>query len=330
MIEKLAELFHLAYRQENSVYVVIDAFKKLFSGGFSFKGIIAAFLAFAECIGCVLFDAPVTPRGQQLDLAGYELVFEDEFEGDALDTDAWFTRGNGSRRSGYNAASQVAVRDGNLVITGEYHDETEGTYGAGWYVGAIALNEKRAQGYYEIRCKCNPGEQFWSAFWIQGDNPYDHYLSQGGVNSAEIDIFEAMSWKNTFYKNAVTSTIHCNGWDDDIENIDSRCLGEFKVGNDIYNEYNTYGLEWTEDEYIFYINGVESARSSFGNGVSQLPEQLIVSLEIPGEEIKFDKDYKTEFVVDYVRIYQKTGEEPSEPAVPEQPDSFWDRLKPVC
>lgn len=331
MIEKFAELFHLAFRQENSIYVVIDMFKKLFTGGFSFKNFIAAFLAFAECIGCVLFDTPVTPRGGELDLTGYELVFEDEFEGDALDTDAWFTRGNGARRSGYNAASQVAVKDGNLVITGEYRDETEGTYGAGWYVGAIALNEKRAQGYYEIRCKCNPGEQFWSAFWIQGDTPYDHYLSQGGVNSAEVDIFEAMSWKNvgTANRNAVTSTIHCNGWDDDIENIDSRCLGEFKVGNDIYNEYNTYGLKWTEDEYIFYINGVESARSSFGNGVSQVPEQLIVSLEIPGEDIKFDKDYTTEFVVDYVRIYELTGEETPAPVEPAEP-SFWDFLKPVC
>ena len=333
MIEKFAELVHLAYRQENSIYVFIDMFKKLFTGGFSFKGVITAFLAFAECIGCVLFDTPVTPRGDELDLSGYELVFEDEFEGDALDTDVWFTRGNGKRRSGYNAASQVSVENGNLVITGEYRDASRGEYGEGWYVGAVALKENRSQGYYEIRCKCNPGNQFWSAFWIQAvTNPYDHYISQGGVNGAEIDIFEAMSWKNTLpaNRNAVTSTIHCNGWDDDIENIDSRCLGEFKVGNDIYNEYNTYGLEWTEDEYIFYINGVETARSSFGNGVSQVPEQLIVSLEIPDEEIQFDHDYTTEFVVDYVRIYQKTGEGSAEPAVPEQTTGFWDFLKPVC
>lgn len=331
MIPKLAELFHLAYRQENSIYVVGDMLKKLLTGNFTFKQITAVFLAFFECIGCVLFDAPVTPRGEQLDLSGYELVFEDEFDGTELDTDMWFTRGNGSRRSGYNAASQVAVKDGNLVITGEYHDEAEGTYGAGWYVGAIALKEERSYGYYEIRCKCNPGEQFWSAFWIQGAYPYDHYLSQGGVNSAEIDIFEAMSWKETLpaNRNSVTSTIHCNGVDDDIENIDSRCLGDFKVGRDIYNEYNTYGLEWTEDEYIFYINGVESARSSFGNGVSQVPEQLIVSLEIPGDEIKYEKDYTTEFVVDYVRIYQKT-DAPAQPAEPETQGSFWDSIIPVC
>lgn len=332
MISSLAELLHLAYRQEMSVTVAVDMFKKLLFGGFSFKQFIAAFLAFAECIGCVLFDTPVTPRGPELDLSGYELVFEDEFNGTQLDTDVWFSRGDGARRSGFNAASQIAVQDGNLVITGEYREADEGAYGAGWYVGAIALKENHAQGYYEIRCKCNSGDQFWSAFWIQGDNPYDHYLSQGGVNSAEVDIFEAMSWKNTVpaNRNAVTSTIHCNGWDDDIENIDSRCLGEFKVGSDIYNEYNTYGLEWTDTEYIFYINGVESARSSFGNGVSQIPEQLIVSLEIPGEEILYDHDYSTQFVVDYVRYYQKTGSDAPAEDPTDAPGSFWDAWKPVC
>ena len=82
----------------------------------------------------------------------------------------------------------------------------------------------------------------------------------------------------------------------------------FSTGNNPYEEYNTYGLEWTEDEYIFYVNGVETVRSTFGNGVSQVEEDVIVSLEIPDpdELAGLDKEtYKTEFVVDYVKIYQK-------------------------
>ena len=58
------------------------------------------------------------------------------------------------------------------------------------------------------------------------------------------------------------------------------------------------------NEYIFYINGVESARSSFGNGVSTIPEEVIVSLELPGSA-DFEKDYSTQMVIDYVKIYQK-------------------------
>ena len=82
-------------------------------------------------------------------------------------------------------------------------------------------------------------------------------------------------------------------------------LGSF-LGKDIYDAYNTYGVEWTEDEYIFYINGVESARTSFGSGVSEVPEEVIVSLEIPDEfPDTLTQDFTTQYIVDYVKIYQK-------------------------
>ena len=85
-------------------------------------------------------------------------------------------------------------------------------------------------------------------------------------------------------------------------------LGCFN-GNNIYDEYNTYGLKWTEEEYIFYINGVETTRSTFGDGVSQVEEQVRVSLCIPTAEKleKLDKEtYNNSFIVDYVKIYQPT------------------------
>ena len=308
-LERIMDALNFAYRQKASVYVVGDLFKNLFADGFSFKRIFPAFMAVIEMFACVLFDKPVTPRGQELDLTGYSIVFEDEFDGDKLNTDVWNYRASGARRGGFNAESQVEVKDGNLYLTAEYREE-DGMYGEGWYAGMISLKEYYCRGYYEIRCKCNKDKGFWSAFWIQAQSPYDHYKSQGGVYGAELDIFEAMNGDAILKKNrnSVSQTIHCNGWDDDVENIDSRCLGDFKVGNDIYDEYNTYGLEWTEDEYIFYINGVESARSSFANGVSTVPEEVIVSLEIPEtlpEKIANNKDYSTQFVVDYVKIYQK-------------------------
>ena len=111
--------------------------------------------------------------------------------------------------------------------------------------------------------------------------------------------------KNRTVRNSVSQTIHCNGGDGDRENIDSRMLGSFK-GNDIYETYNTYGLEWTDSEYIFYINGVETTRSSFSLGVSEVPEEVIVSLELP-EKISKEKDYTTSFIVDYVKIWQKAA-----------------------
>ena len=303
MLDKLLDLLNFAFRQKEYLYAIPGVIKKFFCGDFTLQRLIASLLAICELFGGIIFDNAITPSGDPLDLTGYELVMCDEFEGNTLNTDLWEYRASGARRSGYNAPSQVEVKNGNLYLTGEYLEN--GTYGEGWYAGMIALCKKYKQGYFEIKCICNKDKGFWSAFWIQGDHPYDHYLSKGGVGSAELDIFEAME-ADSFFKgtrNSVSQTIHCNGYDDDPVNIDSCKLGQFK-GKNIFEEYNTYGLKWTEDEYIFYVNGIETARSSFGNGVSQEEEQVIVSLEIPDSGLDFDHDYKTQFIVDYVKIWQ--------------------------
>lgn len=305
MFEKfLVDVLKLAPRQLWGVEQLGVYFKKLFSAS-SAKAAVAIILAIAELFGLVIFDLPTTPRGQELDLSSYALVFEDEFEGNTLNTDVWQYRGSGSRRGGFNAPSQVRVENGNMIMTGEYLKD--GTYGEGWYTGMVKLKERYCKGYFEIRCIVNSGSGFWSAFWIQADAPYTASVSKGGVGGCEIDIFESMSYDNFIGKNSVTQTVHCAGVDGVQEGFQSRNLGDF-YGNNIYEEYNTYGLEWTDDEYIFYVNGVETARTSFGNGVSEVLEDVIVSLEIPGEEelTGLDKEtYKTEYIIDYVKIYQK-------------------------
>ena len=306
MFEKfLTETLKLAPRQVWGVEQMGVYFKKLFSAN-SVKAAIACIVAIAECFGLAVLDLPTTPRGQELDLSGYTLVFEDEFEGNTLNTDIWEYRASGSRRGGFNAESQVRVENGNMVITGEYLED--GTYGAGWYAGMVKLRERYCKGYFEMRCIVNAGSGFWSAFWIQADNPYNAAVSKGGPGGCEIDIFESMSYDNLIGKNSVGQTVHRAGVDGVQEGFQSRMLGCFN-GNNIYKEYNTYGLKWTEDEYIFYINGVETVRSTFGDGVSQVEEQVRVSLCIPTAEKleNLDKEtYHNSFVIDYVKIYQPT------------------------
>ncbi len=302
MWAKIIELLHLSIREVWAIEKFFEYFGSLFTA-FSPKKIVSLLLAMFEILQMLIFGLPLTPRGEALDLTGYNIVVYDEFEGDALNENLWEVRGNGPRRCGYNASSQVDVRNGNLVITGEYLEN--GEYGEGWYTAAVKLKERYKQGYFEIKCIVNDSPGYWSAFWIQADSPYTASVSKGGVGGAELDIFESYCYDGDKY--AVTNTIHCAGVDGVQEGFQSALLGKFK-GNNISKEYNTYGLEWTEDEYIFYVNGVETVRSSFGNGVSQVPEDVIVSLEIPdGDALEgFDKsDFKTEFIVDYVKIYQK-------------------------
>lgn len=304
MIEQIMNLLGWTNGQINRFWEFVTAAKNLTASGFSFKRFFSGVLAVIELFCAAAFKTPIHPYGQKLDLTGYNLVFCDDFDDDELNTDIWFTRADGPRRCGFNAPSQVKQKNGNLIITGEYL--TDGTYGEGWYAGAIALKQKYTKGYFEIRCICNDSTDFWSAFWFQGTNPYDAEFSRGGVGSAEIDIFESYSSVNPKLKyelNTVSQTIWCNGYDDDADSLDKCAISA--LGNDIRHQFNTYGVEWNDDEYIFYINGVETGRTSFGNGTSNDTEELIVSLEIPETEINLDKSVKTELIVDYVKAWQK-------------------------
>lgn len=298
--DRIKKAFKLNYREGWAVDQIVSNFRNLLTG----KRVIASLVIIGEMFGMLFSLLPVSPNGQKLDLTGYNQVFCDEFDGTALNMDIWNYRCSGSRRMGFNSSSQVKVENGNLVITGEYLEN--GEYGAGWYAGMINLKQYYKNGYFEIKCICNKGTGFWSAFWLQSGNSYTPAASKGGIGGAEVDIFES-STADGFaekFRTCVTQNIHCCGaYDETDKNLNSRQLGFFK-GKNITEEYNTYGLEWTQDEYIFYINGVETTRSSFANGVSEVPEEVIVSLEIPGE-MNHDTDHSTQFIVDYVKIYQK-------------------------
>ena len=146
---------------------------------------------------------------------------------------------------------------------------------------------------------------YWSAFWLQSGTSYDHEQSAGGVGGAEIDIFEAMESRYfpSPLNNSVKSTIYCNGTDVLTERIDRQRVGKYYVP-DLYTAFHTFGLKWTQDEYIFYIDGVESGRTSFGKGVSAVPEEVIVSMEIPDKMHGHKDGFSTEFEVEYVKIWQ--------------------------
>lgn len=294
-------LLSLNYRESWALDNILLRLDSLIKFAVEPRKILATVAAVLQLFGMLLFDKPIDPIGAPLNLDGYEMVFCDEFNGDSLDMSKWQHRAIGPRRSGFNASSQVRVENGNLIITGEYLEN--GEYGAGWYTGMVNLVQKYERGYFEIRCICNDCDDLWSAFWIQADHPYDPEYSRGGIGGAELDIFEAMSYGKPGKHNSVTSTVHCSGMQGDTSGgLNSCVLGSFNA-DDIYHQYNTYGMMWTREEYILYINGVETARTSFADGVSQVPEQVIVSLEMP-DEVKLSKDTKGEYKVDYVKIYQ--------------------------
>ena len=272
---------------------------------------------------------PAIPNGQELELESrFELVWEDEFEGDSLDKSKWgFPWWETERKGGYWHEDLVSVKDGNLVITTAYFDEplenyyydnwhdriNFDDYKEGWYTGCIETRGKYefCYGYFECRCILPKSSGMWSAFWMMNSGVSN--VDGSGQDGTEVDVFESMYYKDVWWGagDAIVTGIHYDGYGEDHK---GDTIGKW-FANNPYEEYNTYGVEWNENEYIFYINGVETGRLSTG-GVSQNPEYLILSCEVAGAngiadadrngvgKMSMDTDETAEFIVDYVRVYK--------------------------
>ena len=276
-----------------------------------FNKIFAPLLAFLMTVLQFLGIA-YYPFGQQVDMDKFELTFEEEFD-NGIDWTVWsghYVWGKGSqpRKGAFWNNAIPYTEDGKLVIPMKYLSEGIGGTGEGWYSAGIDTDSdsvngfSQKYGYFEVRCILPDCPTAWAAFWLMNDGVYE--ADGSGRDGTEIDIFESDCIDDKI-KNAVTSNLHFDGYGDAHQKMGAK---KFLIKGNPYEEYNTYGLEWNENEYIFYINGVESYRTDFG-GVSQNPEYLILSYEMGGEngiaeDSSLDKSKTYNYVVDYVRVYQ--------------------------
>ena len=287
-------------------------------GYFMKKLLVSAVLLVAVCTA-LAFSACLYPSSlHKIDYESMELVFEDDF--DTFDTSVWHSEDDGVRRGGYWDINQVKAEDGNLVITTEYKED--GTFGAGWYTGSVytrdtyALQAKDGAAYYaEVRCILSPGQGQWAAFWLQSGD-----MNESGAGT-EIDVVEGAHYddpaKPSRYKNTAFHTIHFGGYGDKHE---SKQSAYYEVGNDIYKNFNTYGVYWDNSVYRFYINGMLTWETSFhptGAG-----EYLRLTVEIAGEngypsnpnnsitwsggieKNEGGREFSSQFVIDYVKCYK--------------------------
>lgn len=280
------------------------------------RPLISIFLCIASLF-LSLAGRPTIPHGRQLDMSKFELAWSDEFDGDKLDLTKWdghfYSDGDTIiRRGSYWNNSLATVSDGCLRIATRYYPEgLNGNGKPGWYTSGIDTSRSYEQqyGYFECRCILPRGTGLWSAFWMFCDGVGE--LNHDGELGAEIDIYESPYYHlEGVDGNSVASNIHINGYGEE-HRTKSVCHSRVTANNP-YEEFNTYGLEWNEKEYIFYINGVEAGRTRFG--VSKVPEWMILSVEVDGANGEPADGWSgaavdaenppTDFVVDYVRAYQ--------------------------
>ena len=278
------------------------------------KRFLALLVAVFQLWGAALFDTPVKPYKDEIDLSQYVLTFEDDFD-HGFDDSIWqghYVYGDSDtqkRDTAYWNRDQVSFTDdGCLKITVAYKED--GPAGAQYYSYGMETNPNKnyngrhtgfeqLYGYFEVRCILPKGAGLNPAFWLLTDGMWADD-TDGGVSGAEVDVLETGTDYNSKSSDfgSIIQTIHVDAYGDAHK---MELQGAF-YADDPYNKFNTYGVAWNEEEYIFYVNGVETARTDFG-GVCRVPLYLILSVGVD-EKVAGNGYLPADFIVDYVRAYQ--------------------------
>jgi beta-glucanase (GH16 family) len=234
---------------------------------------------------------------------GPELLFEDNFDGSSLDTTKWELCPEWERQGGMSFWDNDMVSlngEGHLVLRAEW-DEAAGRVNA----GAVRTEGlfSASYGYYEASIKFPYAPGVWGAFWMMCGNVGSE--ANGAVDGVEIDIIESIGndW------GASNSALHWDGYGNAHKNVGS---GEFKY--DIYDgEFHTFGLERTEDAYIFYVDGKQSWKvTSDKCDICPADGYMKLTLESAewagGGKPACIKALPVQMEVDYVRVYAEKPE----------------------
>lgn len=257
----------------------------------------------------------------------FELVWSDEFDGSELDMTKWDYRLSmmGKRYPSWTddavrledscVVFSIKEKDGKVVSphlqTGyNFMDEpatdtSKGRPHLQWRIGKLKESKyTHKYGYFECRCRLQQMKGWWSAFWIQ--SPIIGATLDAKTSGAEIDVMES------FVPGEVKPhNVFKGGYGIDVERI--KVGGMDGISTD---EFHTFGVLWTEDKYVFYVDGTEDG--VIDKNVSDIPEFILISTEVngyrtvefaPTEEAFAAASAGDTFLVDYVRVFDiKKGE----------------------
>ncbi|MCF8261873.1 MAG: glycoside hydrolase family 16 protein [Melioribacteraceae bacterium] len=268
--------------------------------------IVIIILAISVVFGCD--DSPA--QTEEKPSEEWSLVWQDEFNGEGeVDLTKW-DKPQYNRRNNDNGPDGWWVQqdsyldgDGNLIIRArEILDGNQDGDPHDYATGAIRSIGKfeQAFGKFEIRCKLPTQPGWWVAFWLMSSSVGN--VDNSGEDGTEIDIMEGFGWTNK-----INQALHWDGYGEAHKSD-----GHQEYADGIRNGFHTYTLEWYENEYVFFIDSVETWRTSSG-GVSKVPAYVKITGELStldwakGTEWANDPAkavFPDSFVVDYVRVYK--------------------------
>ena len=278
----------------------------------------------------------ITLKKSDIQKEEWNLVWEDEFNGESIDEDKWnFVQGgdgygNNEWQHYTNREKNARVEGGSLVI--EAHKEQ---FGGNDYTSAKLTTQNKGDwtyGRYEIKAKLPKGQGMWPAIWMM---PTDYELYSGWPATGEIDIMELLGHD----PDTVYGTLHYGKpWKNTGESYD------LPVG-DFSDEYHTFTLDWEPGEFRWYVDGILYAKQNdwFTKNENEAAPYtypapfdrdffLQLNLAVGGNWPGYPDDstiFPNQMLVDYVKVYELDGEYREAGERPITEESVQDLREPI-
>ena len=243
---------------------------------------------------------------------GWDIVWQDEFDGESLDINKWSHEvgghgfGNNELQYYTDDSSNSFIDNGILHIRAKYEPAGIGspnnlrnfssarlrTVGKGdWQYGRI-----------DVRAKIALGQGIWPAIWML---PSD-WIYGGWPKSGEIDIMEHVGHD----EGRIHGSVHTESYN----HIIGTQRTNSKLIEDVKTLFHIYSIEWSEQKIDFFIDDTlhYTFQNDFSNDFRTWPfnERFHLLLNVavggnwpgpPNNTTVFPQDME----VDYVRVYEK-------------------------
>ena len=268
----------------------------------------------------------------------WKLVWNDEFNGPAIDASKWIVQDTGlvynNELQYYSPDNTRIVKDENRSVL-QIEAKREEKSGQKFTSGKLISMGKGdfTYGKVVVRAKLPKEQGMWPAFWMM---PTDEAHYGGWPASGEIDIMELIGGEESH--NKIYSTLHYDSVKPDGSHGHDQGSVTLPNGESFADDYHDFQVEWLPGMIRFYVDGkLHHEVTNWQTKASDQPEYytfpapfdrpfyLILNLAVGGDwPGSPNNDFTSEAMnVDFVRVYSydKLDEWPDVTTDPIEPEA---------
>ncbi len=232
---------------------------------------------------------------------GMELIWQDEFDGDDINSSFWtFETGGGgwgNNESQYYRKENSSIVDGNLVI-----EARKEPYGGRSYTSSRMITKDKfffQYGRVDIRAALPYGKGIWPALWMMGQN----ISSVGWPACGEIDVMELVGHQ--------PGTTHGTAHWSNAENQHAQYGGSKSLSSGrFYDEFHVFSIIWDRSKITWLLDDVQFHTMNINPAeLSEFRQEffLLFNVAVGGNWPGYPNAstvFPQRMIVDYVRVFQ--------------------------